>query len=125
MNLQALVDGMSAQWMKDRAETQMTLSAMIERLRSLPDDAKVPMADAHSYRSYYSDLCFEPSAPVPASELLAECEAAMGQCFQGYKGGDYYMHAGVPCWVAYEGRCGKKLIAINDDGSLVTAEDEG
>lgn len=124
MNLQALVDGMSAQWMKERAETQMTLGAMIERLESLPGGVMVPLSNPHSYRGYYSDLSFEPTAPVAAKHLLEECKDSMGERFHGWKGGDYYMHAGVPVWVAGRGSCGLKLMAINDDGSLVTAEDD-
>ncbi len=124
MSLQALVDGMSAQWMKKRAETQMTLGDMIARLESLPGGVMVPLSNPHSYRGYYSDLSFEQTEPVAAEHLLKKCNAAMGKCFHGWKGGDYYMHAGVPVWVADRGSCGLKLMAINDDGSLVTAEDD-
>lgn len=124
MSLQALVDGMSAHSMKERAETQMTLDAMIKRLESLPDGVMVSLSAPHSYRGYYSDLSFKPSKPVAAKELLRECKRARGRSFEGYKGGDFYMHGGVPIWVASYGYCGLKLMAINDDGSLVTAEDD-
>lgn len=125
MDMQALVDGFSADWMKQRAESQMTLGEMIERLESLPGSVMVPLSSAHSYRGYYSDLALEPTDPPAAVEhLLDECKAAMGARFHGWKGGDYYMHAGVPVWVADRGSCGLKLMAINDDGSLVTAEDD-
>lgn len=124
MNFQALVDGMSAQWMKERAESQVTLGAMIERLKELAGDVMVPLSNPHSYRGYYSDIAFEPTEQVTAKDLLQECQESMGTCFQGWKGGDNYMHAGVPVWVANEGSCGKKLLAINDDGSLETAEDD-
>lgn len=123
MNLQTLVDGMSAQWMKDRAQSQMTLGEMIERLEQLPPDTLINLGNSHSYRGYYSDLAFEALDRATASEVLQECQDSMGQSFEGYKGGDYYMHAGVPIWVADYGRCGKKLIAINDDGTLETEDD--
>jgi len=124
MSLQALVDGMSAQWMKKRAETQMTLGDMIARLEALPGGVMVPLSNPHSYRGYYSDLSFEQTETVAAKHLLEKCNAAMGKCFHGWKGGDHYMHADVPVWVAERGSCGLKLMAINDDGSLVTAEDD-
>jgi hypothetical protein len=59
-----------------------------------------------------------------AAELLAECEAAMGQVFTGYKGGDYVMGALTPLWVATYGCCGQKLMAVHAGGELETAEDE-
>lgn len=124
MDFQALVDGMSAKWMKERARTQMTLGALIERLESLPADLLIGLGDPHSYRGYYSDMAFEEVTPQPVFTLLADCKDAMGKSFTGYKGGDFYMHAGVPLWVADYGCCGLKLMAINDDGSLVTAEDD-
>lgn len=124
MDMQALIDGMSDQWMRERAETQMTLGKLIERLESLPPTLNIGLGDAHSYRGYYSDLAFEPTSPVPVKELLQECKDSMGACFHGYKGGDFHMHPGVPVWVAHRGSCGIKIMAINDDGSLVTAEDD-
>ncbi len=59
----------------------------------MPADAQVAnLSSAHSYRGYYSDLALERDAGTrPAAELLAECKAAMGQVFTGYKGGDYVM----------------------------------
>ena len=93
--MQAMIDGMSAQWMRERAETQMTLGKLIDALRVMPPEAEIERIKApHSYRDYYSDLAFEPrQGRILASELLAICESAMGQVFEGYKGGDYVMSA--------------------------------
>lgn len=126
MNLQALVDGMSAQWQKERAETQMTLGGFIDALEKLPPDLKIEgLGELDSYRGYYSDLAFEPSSEYKtAAKLLEECRAAMGEVFQGYKGGDYCMGRNTPLWVASYGCCGKRLMAIADDGGLQLAEDE-
>lgn len=41
MNMQALIDGMSAQWQRERAETQMTLGKLIAALEALPEGAEV------------------------------------------------------------------------------------
>ena len=112
--LQHYLDGLSAQWQKERAEQQMTLCELISALSAVPGDTPVTnLHRAHSYRGYYIDLAFEQGDGVrPASELLAECHKAMGAVFQGYKGGDYPMHANTPIWVADYGSTGKKLMSI-------------
>ncbi len=126
MNLQAMMNGMSAQWQRERAETQLTLGKLIAALEAMPEGADV--ANLHSvgsYRGYYSDLCFERGDGTrPAAELLADCKAAMGQVFTGYKGGDYVMGALTPLWIATYGCCGQKLMAVHPGGDVETAEDD-
>jgi hypothetical protein len=109
-----------------RAATQLTLGALIATLEKMPADAQVAnLRDADSYRGYYSDLYFEShDGTRPAAELLAECKAAMGQVFTGYKGGDFVMGALTPLWVASYGSCGQKLMAVHAGGEMETAEDE-
>jgi hypothetical protein len=126
MNIQALVDGMSAQWQRERAETQMTLGKLIAALEAMPEGSEVAnMNSAHSYRGYYSDLAFERDEGTrPAVDLLHECKAAMGQVFCGYKGGDYVMGALTPVWLASYGCCGQKLMALHAGGDVETAEDD-
>lgn len=126
MNLQALIDGMNAQWQRERAETQLTLGALISALENMPDDAQVAnLRNPDSYRGYYSDLYFERhDGTRPAAELLAECKAAMGQVFTGYKGGEYVMGELTPLWVASYGYCGLKLMAVHAGGELETEDDD-
>lgn len=126
MNLQALVDGMSAQWQRERAETQMTLGKLIEALEAMaPADMVANLNAAHSYRGYYSDLAFERGEGMrEAGALLEECRAAMGRVFEGYKGGDFVMGERTPVWVAEYGCCGDKLMALRAGGELETAPDE-
>ena len=128
MDIQAFLDGMSSRWQKERAESQMTLGKMIDALAAMPPDAKVSaLSGAHSYRGYYSDLAFEPGNPGQtrkASELLADCRSAMGEVFEGYKGGEYQMGRNTPVWVSHYGDTGLKLMGFNPDGTLATAEDE-
>lgn len=126
MNLQALVDGMNAQWQRERAETQMTLGKLIATLEAMPEGAEVAnMTGAHSYRGYYSDLALEQNEGTrPAADLLAECKAAIGQVFYGYKGGDYVMGALTPVWLASYGCCGPKLMALHVGGETETAKDD-
>ena len=112
--LQYMIDGLSAQWQKDRAKTQMTLGKLIAALEAIPGESPVAnLRAAHSYRGYYSDLAFELAAGTrPAGELLAECREAMGAVFQGYKGGDFPMHANTPVWVSEYGCCGERMMSI-------------
>ena len=126
MNLQAVMDGMSAQWQRERAETQLTLGKLIAALKAMPAGAEVAnLRGAHSYRGYYSDLAFEKCDDTrPASELLDECSAAMGKVFEGYKGGDFAMTERTPVWVAHYSSCGDKLMALHPGGEIETAADE-
>jgi hypothetical protein len=126
-HMQALIDGMSAQWMRERAASQMTLGKLIERLEAMPPETPiVGLGDCDSYRGYYSDLAFEPTgnSETTATALLDKCKGAMGQVFHGYKGGDYVMGALTPLWVAHYGCCGQKLMGIAEDGTPITAADE-
>ena len=126
INLQALLDGMSAQWQRKRAETQMTLGKIIATLEALPGDRLIDgICSPHSYRGYYIDLAFEPSAAkITAADALRMCRSVMGQVLEGYKGGDFVMGALTPVWLAKYGRTGKKIIGITQDGSFQTVEDE-
>lgn len=126
MNLQEMFDAMSAAWMRERAETQMTLGKLIAALEAMQADADIAgLVDPHSYRGYYSDLAFVPvEGVVKAGELLQSCKAAMGREFIGYKGGEFLMGENTPVWVAHYGSCGLRLMAINSDGSLETEEEE-
>lgn len=126
MNLQAMIDGMSAQWQRERAETQLTLGKLIAALEAMPEGTEVAnLHSAGSYRGYYSDLYFERGDGLrPAAELLADCKAAMGQVFTGYKGGDYVMGALTPLWIGTYGCCGQKLMAVHPGGEIETTEDD-
>lgn len=122
--MQALVDGLGAQWMRDRAETQMTFGQLIGRLAQLPPDTPIAAGDPDSYRGYYSDIALDPTEESTAGELLLECREMMGWTMTGYKGGEYPVHENVPVWVSPYGTCsGDKLMSIGDDGALNTEEE--
>ena len=48
--MQALVDGMSAQWKQERAETQMTLGKFISALAEMPQDTPIDGSSLNSPR---------------------------------------------------------------------------
>ena len=126
MDLQSFMDGLFAAQELERSKTQVTLGKMIAFLKAANPDLMLPrLENPHSYRGYYSDLAFEPSDGFrKASEILADCESSLGSTFTGWKGGDFLMKESTPVWVAFEGCCGKKLIKINQDGTIETAEDD-
>lgn len=123
-NMQALVDGLSAQWMRARAETQMTFGDLIDRLGQLPVNTPVAAGDPDSYRGYYSDIALNPTETSTAGTLLAECQSLLGGMMTGYKGGEFPIHRSVPVWVAPYGCCGDRLMSIGDDGTLNTRAEE-
>lgn len=120
MSIQAFIDGMNAQMQRERSKTQMTLGQIIEALEGIPADAQVAnLRGPHSYRGYYDDLAFKRSEGTRyASDLLADCKAAMGKAFEGYKGGRYVMGEMTPVWIADYGCCGVKLIALRAGGDI-------
>jgi len=125
MDMQALIDGMNAKLMRERAETQMTLGYLITALECMPQYRFIDgIKEPHSYRGYYSDLAFEQAGDkVKVSDALDMCKGAMGKVFKGYKGGDFVMGELTPVWIAEYGCCGKKIMELKPDGSFVTAED--
>ena len=125
MDLQALMDGMNVKWMRERAETQMTLGDLITALECMPQYTFIDgIKEPQSYRGYYSDLAFEHADDkVKVSDALAMCKAAMGKVFTGYKGGDYVMGETTPVWIAEYGCLGKKIINLFADGTFELADD--
>lgn len=124
-HLQALIDGMNQHHQKERAGSQMTLGALIERLEALDPNLEMDgLSDAHSYRGYYCDLAFEQVGKKKVSEVLATVKACLGETFTGYKGGDYDMGRQTPVWVSSYGCCGNRIVAVSDSGEVATEPDE-
>ncbi len=129
IDMQALLDGMGAKWAAERAASdQWTLGQMIEALEALPLEMTVEgVGELESYRGYYSDLSFESSGAVrvTVSEVLADCRAAMGSCFTGYKGGDFYMTANTVLWDSpYGAASGLKVMGLDVTDGVVRLRTE-
>jgi hypothetical protein len=122
--IQAMLDGLSSQAQKVRRETQMTLGRLIERLEALPPETPVSLGKPHSYRGYYEDLAFDAHDTRTAGEALAVCRRCMGKVFCGYKGGDFQMGELTPVWRADYGCTGRKITGIEDDGTVLLADDD-
>jgi hypothetical protein len=125
MDLQAMMNTWGELDRQARAQYHITLGGAIKLAAQATGNAR--FADggypgkAGSYRGYYSDLALSKSeAPKTAAEFLAQCEAANGATFRGYKGGDYTMGSDTPLWRAEYGDCGDAVVfAELRDGDLV------
>jgi hypothetical protein len=119
--MQAMLDGMSKTWRKEREADGMTLGQLIEALEAMPRDARIELGEPNSYRGYYEDLSFEPTSETrtvaEALEMIrSEC---MGQVFYGYKGGEYVMGAKTPIWLAAYGCTGPRIVGIDATGDVI------
>ncbi|RSN26520.1 hypothetical protein DMC63_01405 [Streptomyces sp. WAC 05977] len=66
-----------------------------------------------SYRGDYMDLAFEVTHDVPVKDMLDTARQALGETFQGWKGGDYTMGEYTQVWLIPEsGDCGESLGAV-------------
>lgn len=63
----------------------------------------------HSYRGYYDQLAFEPKRSVTIGSMLKCAQQAIGQTFEGYKGGDYTMGEHTDVYLAEYGSTGEQI----------------
>lgn len=87
----------------------MTLQQLIEGLRKLDPATVAPRGfhNPHSWRGVYAELAFEPTdGPATVGELLACAESALGQTYEGWKGGDFTMQGDTDVHIDYEGQYG-------------------
>ena len=130
-DLQKLLNAMSDAAMHERSRYHVTLGKMIEALHDVPGGIPVQFADGsypsrpHSYRGYYSDLSFGASEePVTASDFLRRCRSAVGETYEGYKGGDFIMGHDTPLWAAPWGCTGDAIVDVvpSDDRVLLVTK---
>lgn len=123
--IQAMLDGFGCAMERKRSETQMTLGKMIATLEDMAPDSAIQSLDGvHSYRGYYSDLAFElvDGVETTAGALLEMCRSCMGQSFEGYKGGTFWMSGATPLWISSYGHSsGTRIMAILPDGTIQTS----
>ena len=131
---QAMVDAILKPHREARGRDTMSLGDIIAALKKAKPDAYVltyPIEDLKlttlaSWRGIYEHLAIgyelcDGAWGFKAADLLAECEAAIGQTFTGYKGGDYVMGLNTPVWLANYGRSPSSTIdriVIDDNGNV-------
>lgn len=126
----------------------MNLGEIIDGLREVPPGVTVFYSGAiegqvpgklNSWRGIYAELALEHCLNIPPAttlthdprrrtvgELLAECEAANGKTFKGWKGGDFIMKRDTRVWIDNRGECNevgiKRIIysSVNRTVLLIT-----
>lgn len=129
MDIHAILDVMSRATRSARSSYHLTLGKLTAILSNangtLPvvfDHGGSP-GELHSYRGFYEDLSMEPREDKRlANELLAECRAAYGKTFVGYKGGDYRMADDTPLWSAHYGRTGRAIVGAKVGRTKIVLE---
>jgi hypothetical protein len=110
---------------------QLTLGQLIKKLESyVLYENKIVIFDFPGYfspngfiswRGSYNELSIEYShEPKLLSDLINEAKEALNICFNGYKGGEYFMHKKTPIWVANFGEAGNTgVLDVIDEGYQV------
>lgn len=133
LQLQTIIDGMSAEWQRERTERMMTLGKLIDLLKKMPQDRpivfdfdlSVSPLSLMSYRGYYCDLAVDRTEPgdiVTVESFLEICKDAMGNTFTGYKGGEFLMGKTTPIWISEYGNSenlGIESVVWDEDNYLV------
>lgn len=133
--IQRLFDAISDSNRRVRSEYHLTLGDFIEKLKAVKNKNKLIKTDlgdgignCMSYRGHYADLSFEPSEKIcTVEEILPKAEKALGNTYEGYKGGDFTMGEDTPLWSAYYGDTGRAIIGFvetDDSVVLITKEIE-
>ncbi len=116
-----------------KTPNQISLGALIDSLRNLPSDEPVlfdldaPASPGRfaSYRGYYEDLAVSLWADggdiaTTVGEFLTRAEAAVGDTFEGYKGGSYVARRETPVWASDWGEAsGRAVIGLFHEGGRV------
>ena len=133
MDIHSMLAAISESGRQTRSNYHVCLGDLVKCLRDNPDamvvvDETKGLGREDSYRGYYDDLSFSPKgAPTPAKEVLAACERALTETYEGYKGGTYRYDESTPLWVAAYGCCGSAIVdmrVFDGDIHLATKADQ-
>ena len=83
----------------------MRLNELIKRLEAADPTHTVRwgFGEPASYRGYYEDVAFVPAEDTTVGEMLQHARGALGQTFEGYKGGEYLCNDYTDCWISHWG----------------------
>lgn len=116
---------------KSNRAGQMTLGQLIDAMNQAPAHLVVKFDDGSSlgslssYRGYYDHLALEPHDNCPAKTVancLRRLSNAVGDTFEGYKGGDYRMTRNTPLWCSEWGDASGVMIVgtkVTGDGFVI------
>jgi len=111
--LQGIIDGLSLGMRETRGRYHLCLGDLIKTLADAPADLPVYLyvdgmsctpGTWWSYRGYYCDLALDRAhGDKRVRDFLRQCDGALGDHFEGYKGGFFYMDEDTPLWVSEYG----------------------
>ncbi|UIS25285.1 hypothetical protein [Erythrobacter phage vB_EliS-L02] len=120
MDFQKMFDSLSDAMRRTRLPYHLSLGDLRDLAEQFDETVFIIAEDGggitreHSYRGYYEDLAFERSdEPTPAREVLAMCERALSQTYEGYKGGDFTYGRDTPLWLAAYGTTGAAIVDVD------------
>jgi len=105
----------------------MQVYELLDYLHAKPATATVPftLSDPHCDRGDYANLAFcKEDVPSTVADLIAVIEAAKGQTFEGYKGGDFRMSDWTDVYIgdsSYD--CGEPATFLWLDAVMPTGKD--
>ena len=134
MDFRGVLDAASEIYSGIRKEYHVSLGELIKHLQDVNPDSIVRekcisdgwlspdidwrgyLYDFVSYRGYYEDLALCRSSSTyeqTAGDLLKKAKSALGDVFEGYKGGSYLMEETTPLWIVNGySECGSAVIGI-------------
>lgn len=98
--------------MSDEWSRGATLGEVIDRLLQLDRGMVIEdgFGDPHSWRGDYAQLAFRPKKGATVAEMLAAAKSAIGETYEGWKGGEYTMGLETPCHLAEGGEIGVPIL---------------
>lgn len=125
--MQSLIDAIGNAAQQTRSDYHVTLGELTEMLEANPGSLVrvngsrgLDATSEHSYRGYYDDLAFEESdEPAASGAVLAACERAASDVYQGYKGGDFRYGPETPLWLASYGNCGEAIVSASVQDGII------
>ena len=105
----------------------MTLGELVATLcpynKELPvkfDDGSIP-GDFDSYRGYYRYIAIGRGSTSMVGDLLEKATSAIGQTYEGYKGGEFTMHKNTPVFISEWGSSsGVGVVGVEFVNGVVT-----
>ncbi len=87
------------------------LGMLIEWLESQDGEMVVKdgFSSPHSDRGSYDELAFTPKAEAKIADMLAHARSALGETFEGWKGGEFTMNEHTPVYIGEFGNCGEPI----------------
>lgn len=115
MDVTKMLEAVLAASSNEIGSRTMTLGQLIEQFEKCKPDSNVTYAfgdirpnTISSWRGVYSQLAINyvrDDEQTTVADMLAILRGALGNTYDGYKGGTYRMTASTPVWVSNWGRC--------------------